>query len=79
MHSKAVSMSFEPHVLGTAHHLQKWNASSFSPGHFEHRTLPRVFDTRFSVVGGVLVTGIPRTRRDSTAPSTGIMRACQSE
>ena len=60
MHSRAVSLSFEPYVLGAAHHWQKWNASSFSPWHFEHRTLARVSDTRISVLGGVLVTGIPR-------------------
>ena len=65
--------SFEPYVLGAAHHWQKWNASSFSPWHFEHRTLPRVSDTRISVLGGVLVTGIPETRRDSTAPRVGRM------
>ena len=73
MHSRAVSLSFEPYVLGAAHHWQKWNASSFSPWHFEHRTLPRVSDTRISVLGGVLVTGIPETRRDSTAPKVGRM------
>ena len=36
MHRRAVSLSFEPYVLGAAHHWQKWNASSFSPWHFEH-------------------------------------------
>ena len=73
MHSRAVLLSFEPYVLGAAHHWQKWNASSFSPLYFEHRTLPRVSDTRISVLGGVLVTGIPETRRDSTAPRIGRM------
>ena len=73
MHNRAVSLSFEPYVLGAAHHWQKWNASSFSPWHFEHRTLPWVSDTRISVLGGVLVTGIPETRRDSTAPRIGRM------
>ena len=73
MQSRAVSLSFEPYVLGAAHHWQKWNASSFSPWHFEHRTLPRVSDTRISVLGGVSVTGIPETRRDSTAPRVGRM------
>ena len=73
MHSRAVSLSFEPYVLGAAHHWQKWNASSFSPWHFEHRTLPRVSNTRISVLGGVSVTGIPETRRDSTAPRVGRM------
>ena len=71
MHSRAVSRSFEPYVLGAAHHWQKWNASSFSPWHFEHRTLPRVSDIRISVLGGLLVTGIPPTRSDSTAPRLG--------
>ena len=71
--SRKVSLSFEPYVLGAVHHWQKWNASSFSPWHFEHRTLPRVSDTRISILGGVLVTGIPRTRRDSMAPRTGRM------
>ena len=71
MYSRAVSLSLEPYVLGAVHHWQKWNASSFSPWHFEHRILPRVSDTRFSVLGGVLVTGIPRTRRDRTAPRNG--------
>ena len=70
MHSRAVSLSFEPYVLGAAHHWQKWNASSFSPWHFEHR---RVSDARISVLGGVLVTGIPETKRDSTAPRIGRM------
>ena len=73
MHSRAVSLSFEPYVLGAAHHWQKWNASSFSPWHFEHRTLPRVSDTRISVLGEVLVTGIPEIRRDSTAHRVGRM------
>ena len=73
MHSRAVSLSFEPYVLGAAHHWQKWKASSCSLWHFEHRTLPRVSDTRISVLGGVLVTGIPETRRDSTAPRVGRM------
>ena len=73
MHSRVVSLYFEPYVLGAAHHWQKWNASSFSPWHFEHRTLPRVSDTRTSVLGGVLVTGIPETRRDSTAPRVSRM------
>ena len=73
MHSRAESLSFEPYVLGAAHHWQKWNASLFSPWHFEHRTLPRVSDTRISVLGGALVTGIPETRIDSMAPRIGRM------
>ena len=36
-------------------------------------TLPRVSDTHISVVGGGSVTGIPWTRRDSTAPRTDKM------
>ena len=68
MHSRAVLLSFESYVLGAAHHCQKWNASSFSPRHFEHTTLPRVSNTRISVLCGLLVTGIPPTRSDSTAP-----------
>ena len=73
MHSRAVSLSFEPYVLSAAHHSQKWNASSFSPWHFEDRTLPRVSDTRISVLGGLLVSGTPPTRSDSTAPRIGRM------
>ena len=73
MHSRAVSLSFEPYVLGAAHHCQKWNASSFLPWHFDHRTLSGVSDTRISVLGEVLVTDIPPTRRDSTAPRTSKM------
>ena len=73
MHSRAVSLSLEPYVLDAAHHWQKWNTLSFSPWHFEHRTLPRVSDTRISVLGGVLDNGIPQTRRDSTAPRIGRM------
>ena len=72
MHSRTVSLSLEPYVLGAAHHCQKWNASSFSPWHFEHRTLPRVFDMRINVLGGVLVTDIS-AKRDSTAPRIGRM------
>ena len=34
MHSRAVSLFFEPYVLAAAHLWQKWNASSFSPWHF---------------------------------------------
>ena len=71
MHSRVVSLSLEPYVLDAVHHWQKWNASSFSPWHFEHKTLPRVSDTRISVLGGLLVTGIPQTSRDSTAPRIG--------
>ena len=73
MHSRAVSLSLEPEVLGAAYHWQKSNESSFSPWLFEHRTLPQVSDTRISILGGLLVTGIPRTRRDSTAPRIGRM------
>ena len=72
MHSRAVSLSFEPYVLGAAHHWQKWNASSFSPWHFEHRTLPRVSDTRISVLRGVLVTSIPETS-EGTARLPGLV------
>ena len=71
MHSRVVSLSLEPYVLGASHHWQKWNASLFSLWHFEHRTLPRVSDTRISVLGRVLVTSIPQTRRDSTALRIG--------
>ena len=73
VHSRTVSLSLEPYVLGAAHHWQKWNSSSFSPWSFEYRTLPRVSDTRISVLGGVLVTGIPHTGRDKTAPRIGTM------
>ena len=74
MHSKAVSQSFEPYVLSAAHHWQKWNASSFSPWHFEHRALPRVSDTHIiSFLSSMLATSIPQIRRDSTAPRTGRM------
>ena len=59
MHSRAVSLSLEPYVLGAAHH---W--------HFEHRTLPWVSNTRISVLGGVLVTVLPWTWINSTAPRT---------
>ena len=52
-HIRAVSLCLEPYVLSAAHHWQKWNASSFSPW---------VSDTRISVLGGVLVTGISQTR-----------------
>ena len=71
MYSKAASLSFESYVLGSAHHWQKWNASSFPPWYFEHRVLPRISDTRISVHGGLLVAGIPQIRRDSVAPKTG--------
>ena len=70
---KAVSLSFEPFVFGATHHWQMWNVSLFSPWHFEHRTLPWKSDTRISVHEGVLVAGIPRTRRDHTASTTGRM------
>ena len=60
MHSRAVSLPFESYMLGAACHWQKWSASLFSPWHFEHWTLPRVSNTRISVLGGALVTGIPR-------------------
>ena len=73
MNSRAVLLYFESYALGAAHHWQKWNVSSFSPWHFEHRTLPRVSDTRINVLGGVLVTGIPPTWSDSTAPRIGRM------
>ena len=73
IHRGAVSLSFEPYVLGAAHHWQKWKASSFSPWHFEHKTLPWVSDTRISVLGGLLVSGIPPTRSDSTSPRIGRM------
>ena len=59
MHSRVVSLSFEPYVLGVAHYWQKWKASSFSPWHLEHKTLSWVSNTRISVLGGLLVTGIP--------------------
>ena len=71
MYSRAVSQSFKPYVLGAAHHWQKWNASPFPPWHFELRTLPRTSDTRVNVRGGLLVSGISQTRRDSMAPKTG--------
>ena len=59
MYSRAVSLSFEPYVLGAVHHWQKKDASLFPPWHFEHRTLPRMSDTCIIVRGGFLVTGIP--------------------
>ena len=73
MHSRAVSLSFEPYVLGATHHWQKWNESSFPPWICEHKTLPRISDTRISVRGGLLVAGIPQTRRYNMAPKTGRM------
>ena len=73
MNSRVVSLSFEPNVFGAAHRWQKWNASSFSPWHFEHRILPRVSDTRISDFSGLLVAGIPSTRSDSTSPRIGRM------
>ena len=73
MYSRVVSLSLESYVLGDARHWQKWNASSFLPWHFENRTLPRVSDTRISDLGGVLATGTPQTKRDSTAPRIGRM------
>ena len=71
VHSRAVSLYLEPYVLSAAHHWQELNASSVSPLHFEHRTLPRISDTRISTLREVPVTGIPRTRRDGTAPRIG--------
>ena len=53
-------------VRTAAYHWQKWNMSAFSPWQFGHKNLPRVSDTRISVVGGVVVTGIPTTRGVST-------------
>ena len=73
MHRRTVSLFLEPYVLGAAHLWQKWNASSFLPWHFEHKTPTRVSDTRDTIIGGVLVTGILRTRRDSTPPRIGRM------
>ena len=61
-HSNTISLSLEPYVLGAVHHWQKWTASSFLPWHFKHRILPQVSDTRISVLGGVLVIGIPRNQ-----------------
>ena len=49
MHSRAVSLSFEPYELGGVHHWQTWNTSSFSPWHFEHRALPRMSGTCIGV------------------------------
>ena len=73
IHSRSLSLSLEPYVVGAAHDSQKRNSSLFSPWHSEHRTLPRASDTRVSVLGEGLVTGIPRTRKDSTAPRIGGM------
>ena len=73
MHSRVVSLFFGPYVLSAVHHWQKWKASSFSPWRFEHKTLPRVSGTCISVLGGLLVTGIPPTRSDSTVPRIGRM------
>ena len=63
MHSRAVSLSFEPSVLGAAYLWQKWKASSFSPWHFEHKTLPRVSDTYISVLGWREIGAIPSDGR----------------
>ena len=45
--------------------------SSLLKGYFQHRTQPRVSDTRISVRGGVLVDGILLTRGDSMAVRNG--------
>ena len=73
MHSKVVSLLFEPYVLYVAHHCQKWNVPSCLPWCFEHRILPRVPNTRIGVLGGVLAAGIPRTRAENTTSRTGRM------
>ena len=73
IHSKVVLLLFEPYILYVAHHWQKWNESSCLPWCFEHSILPRVSNTRISVLGGVLVAGIPRTRAESTVSRTGRM------
>ena len=56
MHSRAVSLSFEPYVLGAVHHWQKWNASSFSLWNFEHRPLPRMSGTCIAIRDGCLLS-----------------------
>ena len=56
MHSRAVSLSFEPYVLGAVHHWQNWNASSFSPWNFEHRAQSRMFDTCIGIRNGCLLS-----------------------
>ena len=50
MHSRAVSLPFEPYILGAVHHWQKGNASSFLPWHFEQRALPRMSGTCIGVL-----------------------------
>ena len=52
MHSRAVSLSFEPSVLGAAYHWQKGKAIFAVAFCFLHKTLPRVSDTRISALGG---------------------------
>ena len=56
IHSRMVSLSFEPYVLGAVRHWQKWNASSFSPWHFGHMALPRMSGTRLGVRDGCLLS-----------------------
>ena len=56
MHSRVVSISFEPYVLGAVHHWQKWNAPSFSPWCFEHRALPWMSGTCIGVRDGRLLS-----------------------
>ena len=57
MHRRAVSLSFEPCVLGAVHHWQKWNASSLLPWHFEHKALLRMSGTCIGGRDGCLLSG----------------------
>ena len=56
MHSRAVSLYFEPYVIGAVHHWQKWNAPAFSSGYFEHRALPRVSGACIGIRDGCLLS-----------------------
>ena len=51
MHSRAVSLSFEPSVYSVPRTTGR-SGRQYSPWHFEHKTLPWVSDTRISVLGG---------------------------
>ena len=51
MYSRVVSLSFEPYVLGAVYHWQKWDVSSFSLCHFEHRAQPWMSGTCIGVRG----------------------------
>ena len=56
MHSRAVSLSFEPYVLGPVYLWQKWNASSFLPWYFEYTALPWMPGTRIGIRDGCLLS-----------------------